>query len=997
MRAPKNPVRRFVLALTVAAASAMTAAPAMAGGSDEFDLADALSRRGYSDLAREIFETLINDPKSPPARKAEGQYGLAILAHSDAKREAGQRVEKLRKPMDQVHKLFDEADQVFAKFIEQNGAHPRALEAKLSRAKLLQDKAEYTNICIASGWLPPTMSEADARKSVAGWFDTAIGLLEENRKKAESDEKKSDGDAKLEAQDRLAIVWLFKFSSILGKVQALPRGDAGAAKAVDDLNKEYEDFLWIYSGTIRELWATKMVGTANCAVGKMSDGIGYLRAVAALNPESPEDKAAIADVVFEAFEEIGRQAADTGRKDGVDWPKEALKDFDRMAKNWPKHMDSAGGQSAALQWARCLRAAGNADAALAKVQDVAKRGEGNINVKTAAAKALGEMIQGGGGATGAVDPKLFFQVGQQAQRDGDYRKAISAFQSVIAGCDTPEQMDEWGWKAWDRISDCYFAQDRFYEAFLALDAIEQAWRKEKTRTALNDMTKESGYKRAFTLDRLFRKTKDKADETEAKRAMDEFERDHPDSDRLAGAAERNADTTYRDAIALRPKDSQGDEGVYRAALEAAIPKLANIDKTSKQWDVFQSRIADCLNRLGRTAEAVKMADDWLAAPKAATTDRAVERSRATANAQFLTLSIDGRIAAAVAAEKKGDAAAAVAGFESALATLAKNEKEIREAVNAADRLIDTWRTECLIGTGQVDKADELVDGIIKAAPDAPNSKYLAAKIGAALDRAARVYKAKEAMREFQQYMLRAAKRREWVLERTTPRNPDSLRSLGGDFADGGDYVKAESYLKEAKSMYEARASAHPAGSKEQKEELNKARSCTVDLIDLLVQQQKYDAAIPQLEEELVRDAKARAAVLARLRKDTNLTKKELKDDLIPKIDGTRNVFDKLTGAYMRAPSKERLIAAVNLIQIGLDTTPNDVKHTAPHIELTLRHAEAYLGLFNFTKSPEDGKWARAIARNLEVTGALPAYERELPGAKARWEKIVRDCDRQGIK
>ena len=105
--------------------------------------ADALARRGYPDLAKEVYNNLINDPKSTSTKRAEGQYGLALLIYTDARVLAGERNEKRRSPMEEVLKRFDEADQAFAKFIQESASHPRNLDAKLTRGKLLQDKAEY--------------------------------------------------------------------------------------------------------------------------------------------------------------------------------------------------------------------------------------------------------------------------------------------------------------------------------------------------------------------------------------------------------------------------------------------------------------------------------------------------------------------------------------------------------------------------------------------------------------------------------------------------------------------------------------------------------------------------------------------------------------------------------------------------------------------------------------------------------------------------------------
>ena len=241
---------------------------------DDFEFADALSRRGYTDLATEKFTSLINDPKSTAQKKAEGQYGLSLLTYSEARYAAAERNEKRREAMDKVLKRFDDADKAFAEFIEKNASHPRNLEAKLTRGKLLQDKAEYVKTALESNWtLPAGTNEGTWRKQMAEWFDTAIQLFEAAEKKARDEKdalkqaRKDSGDAWDDAYDKVGLIWLYRLAALYGKGAALPKGDSVAVAALTQCIKEgSDDYQWEYGDTVRGRWAIHYSGLAAAAL-----------------------------------------------------------------------------------------------------------------------------------------------------------------------------------------------------------------------------------------------------------------------------------------------------------------------------------------------------------------------------------------------------------------------------------------------------------------------------------------------------------------------------------------------------------------------------------------------------------------------------------------------------------------------------------------------------------------------------------------------------------
>ena len=111
---PRSRGLRFALVIAGLAALCGTAS----ASDDDFDFAQALSNRGYQDLAEEQFNKLLNDPKKNAKEKAEGQYGLALIKRYNALVAALETNDRRRKPMPDVLKLFDEADGSLEQFIE---------------------------------------------------------------------------------------------------------------------------------------------------------------------------------------------------------------------------------------------------------------------------------------------------------------------------------------------------------------------------------------------------------------------------------------------------------------------------------------------------------------------------------------------------------------------------------------------------------------------------------------------------------------------------------------------------------------------------------------------------------------------------------------------------------------------------------------------------------------------------------------------------------------
>ena len=772
-------------------------APARAAD-DDFEFAQALYQRGYTDLAEEKFLELLNDPKRSSAEKGEGQYGLALLKRFNALVAALETAERRRKPLPAVLGFFDEADAAFAQFIERNPSHPRVLSAKLDRAKMIQDRADYVNRAIENDWVPSDITVADLKAQVAEGYNTAIGLLEANERKARStyEAARIGSPERAAAEDELGLVWLYRISALHGKGSALPQGDTSGQAALNTALAEIDEFMWIFDGTVRGLWAFHYGGLVNWRLDKPSDAMQFMRDAATALKET-DGVGASKPITFRSFRELGRIALDVSDRHGDEYLRSALKTMDRLATDWPSYLDHPDGQRAALMHARLLDRSGDSQAALAIVEAVIQKAKAtNSRVDVEAGKALAEMM-GGGSGTGSLPPELLADIALSKYRESNYRDAIRAYQSVLGACNTPERMNEHGWSAWNLIGQCYWLTGRWYEAHMVFDILEKAWVKDPTNEKLKEITDTTGFSRAQTLDKLAGETKDPAEKARlgklAKQYVDDFAEEHPDSPLNVGAEEAAAANKLREARQLLRSDPE----LAKTKLREALAALEAIDPSSELFDKIEAQKAQIHKLLGDYDKALAMSKAWLAKKRPPATESRVRRARLSGNAIALTTILTSLIAKADLARESGDVEAKNATAQAVLEGLSQYEAEFIKNTTTGQRLVDTWRAEALIGLGEAQKADELVSKLMENARDEPNTKYLAALVAKAREAEAIVWKAKDDLQRYRDLMHRAAKLREYVvIEGKTP-TPESLISVAKTFGKAGESEKAEKYLLDA--------------------------------------------------------------------------------------------------------------------------------------------------------------------------------------------------------
>lgn len=975
---------RTVRALRVALVSLVMlgASTAAHAADDDFEFAQALARRGYVDLATEKYESLGNS--------AEGQLGLALLRLFEARVAGGERSDKRREPFADVLALFDQADQAIAGFIKRFPNHKRTLEARLERARLLQQRADYVNLALEQSWTPSDASREQLLDRVAKDYDAAISLLgpiQENAAKARDAAREKTGANSKEffaADDEHGLIWLFRIVALYGKGAALPPGNSAGKAALMQVVSEVEDFLWDYETSVRGVWGLQYRGLANWKLENAADAYADVKEAATYIQGS--DFPAARDVSFKSFEKLATVAIDLGSQGGIDYARQALGEFDKLDEFWPKRNESAAGQRASLAHARLMIHNGRVEDAVQVVQNVlSAAARTQTGVDREAGSLLGELL--GGGARIDLPPADLNRVANAYFQQEKYNDAIRAYRAVIQAADTPAEMDEFGWEAWDRIGVCYGIQQRYFEAYLAFDHLEQAWKKTPDNEVLAAKTDMTGNSRYKALEALSRNAATDAAKTRykdmAKAARDEFAESHPDSPLNQGAATSGAEEKVRDMRAAGRDFLRGkiEAAAYVATIDVAEKAIGEVPKDGPDVAKMDAYRIETKRRRGEaekdpaiTAEAIKLAEAWLTKSRPDTMDSGVRRARANgkniALLQLLTAHSN-LLELASGRDAKKEAAGAW------IAALDKYQTEFLGAAVNGERQLSVWRTEALVAMDRLDDAERLVLGLIEKAPDHPNTTYLAGKVAKGLENSA-----ESRLNEFedkigaQGLFRRAAIMREFVVSKLGDK-PEYDESVAKAYQRAGEFDRAAELYERALAAYDE------AGKVEQ------ASNVRVKLIDLLIDRGKYEEAIPQLEARLIDDATHRTRILARLKKDTTLTTDDLRD-MLQHTSRSTGVLDALSRAYLEAKTKERLIAAINTTAILLKS--KKVKHDEEYVRWITRYCQANMqfGLDHRTDAAFDAVIA-TIQNGIVTPGYIETYDELVPGTKKKLETLLREA------
>ncbi len=953
---------------------------------DDFDFAQALAARGYGDLAEAQFRKILNDPSRSASEKAEGQYGLALIKFTAALRDANVENDARRKGMPIVLAAFDAADKELTQFLQRNPTHSRALDAKLSNAKVQTEKADYVNRAIERGWLTPDLDESKLKQQVAAGYDQAIKLL----KTVQDDIKirlvklSPSDDGYEETSNEHGLVWLYKIQALYGKGAALPKGDASGIASLNMVLTEVENFLWDYEGTVRGLWGFYFSGLANWKLGNPKDAMNDITSAAT----SADEKQAIPgslSIVMMSFQKAAEMGPDLADSHGPQYLERTAKLFDKLPQTWPSYLQTAYGQRAALAHAKILALQGQTAEAIELVQTVIRKAdEHGTFVQNDGGRVLGELLTGGTSGA-ALDPALLDRIASSKFAGADYRGAVKAYQAVVqASRGDNAMMDAHGWRAWERIGNSYGALERFYEAYVAFDHLQIAYRADNTNEVLEGITNTTGFSRAQVIDLLARNEKDETKKTalvaHSKKLLEEFASDNPNSPKNQDAASGAFSSKMKE---MKQAAREGDMPKARALAKEARALAGSIAPDSKTFDRVGADLASIHLHLKEYDQGIKESQKWLDKERPTTIDSAVRRARRQGAAISLStlLGCYSRRPDSLEGEAKKTA------FTELLAVIDKHGAQYAEITTRGKRQMDTWRIEALNELGQVDQADELLGNLLEADANLRNGPFLALLVARAREREGAEWEAKTDMQRARVKYRRAAQLYEYAATKGAEfqgrvPSPGSFRSIAKKWIRAGELDKGEELLKKALEAYEA------AGEQES------ADAVRIELIGLFIDRGKYDEAIGPLESRLVEDETSRTAVLTKLGEATGkLTNADI-EELQTKhlMSKQKGVIDQLSRAYFEAAREDfELIRAINLVNLLQFATRKDDQHNERWIEWKLREVKAYYKFGENHGAPDAFKTCAKIIQNLVTLGMLEQYDKTVPGSKAQFEAILRDA------
>jgi hypothetical protein len=944
------------LARIVVAAALIAAARGAFAADDDVAFARALAQRGYPDVAERVLRRAAADAASPPARRAQSRLARAQRRRREARRAARPRAADPAQRA-AVTKLFEAAEEGYRAIVAEPSS---AAGARAELAQLLAAHAEYAR-------------RASGDRTAAPLLEEALRLVETQPPGATDDEA--------------AWIRLLRMEILCSRAADAPPGDSAAADSLARALKEAESFEWDYAGTVRCAWAFRWKGLVLARLGRTREACDALRDAATAVTEREAVRGAD-EMAFAAYSDLAGVALSATGPDAAAIVADAMPSVERLASDWPRHTASDSGRRARLAVARLHDRAGDRARAAADARAVLDAaGDADPDAADEACRLLAEWTGSAGTGT-SLDPATLSRLLRAVARGGDPMRTVLVCRSLIASCATPEDRDRYAWDAWDTMARAYGAAGRWYEAYLAFDRIETAWRADPSNARLTEVTDSTAWFRADALARLAAETKDAEDRAAADRAMSDFARDHPGSAYATGAQEQKAFRMLAEAGAMkRAGDAEGAKARAREALAA----LTAIGEDSALFDRAQALVAEAHRQIGDFARAASLAEAWLAAKRPEPTGPAARRSRDQARLQALATLLSATADGAAAADE-GDARAA--GCRALLAALAAHEKDYVALSPAGADQIAAWRAEALLGVGDVDAAEALVLEQIRTNPARPGTRWLAASTARALDASAAAEKDAAKARPV---WLRAARLWEYLLGSSERPDAEVARAAGADFLAGGELARASDLLSLAAGL--ARTAAERATDDETRARAAaSARAASVDFARALVALGRFDEAAGEASSALARDDADGEAVLARLASGETLQGKEV-DWLMKRAALERPAVDALASALAGSGARERLAGAAQALAALRYTLPPDQGVTAESTDLALRHAETMLRIAT-SGGPREGIAAAAtlLQQTLGTEEALARADAALPGARARAADLAkRIAEAEGSK
>lgn len=434
---------------------------------DDYNFGSGLAERGYFDLAKEVFDRLVNNPSTPPEKRVEGELGKLQIRVLELERE-GDSARRLEMAGAVAKEIED--------YISKNSSNPRTIQAYslLTDVYQLVGKTHIAN-----------KENSKAEEAFKKAVDVCRKLIDQLRSAFES-EKNEDKKRELERQKMFA-----EYTYITAMFYQLDafKGDPGRTGEMEEtvrkLEKFFEEFMWnyeayllamdasIFMGRIYQIMAEMLAGSD---VGKSENywkkcfmWIGKGKGPAE-NKEYREDvevrEICLRTIYYEMVARIAygnalRQRSGPFKKQFED----AIALGDKAFKMYPYAKTDPWGVRIQIEQAKAFFRLGEQGKAKSITNQLLQSKDQKI--RDMVMSVFADL------AGGMVSPKEAVDIAEESFNRQIFYVAIRQFREALASMRDPADRQKLAPRCWLRIGQIYYLLGRDFEAIAALSALEQ--------------------------------------------------------------------------------------------------------------------------------------------------------------------------------------------------------------------------------------------------------------------------------------------------------------------------------------------------------------------------------------------------------------------------------------------------------------------------------------------------------------------------------------------
>ena len=456
-----------------------------AASDDDYELADLLLKRGWYDLAEDLFRQIKKDTSLSREKRSEAEYGLARVPQV--------RAERTRNPEEQISEC-DKAIKAIQKFIDANSNHPRKAEALANIGELRQLKGKAL--------VQRSKTDPDALDLAEDEFDKAEASFEKQIKDLE-DLQKSRGINPPDAEDRVknpskykrdAERWdAFEQSMMFAKYnkgiaifnraetyRENPDKHDMMKKKLTEMIALFSDFMWDYSTYFLAYDAAIYMGRASMLLARYSDRAKAERYWAncfryigtSKSPlKDPEDRRnemvrnlGTRGYYYEIKARIGYGDTKKGRAATREYLA-AAKLAEELFRLIPSARKTNMGKAVALEQAKAYCKGGKTKEGIALLNQLIDKNKDSW-VESNAFDILGEYA-------GGINLGLAIQAADNIFNRGVswLTRALPKYRAALNSIKSEKDKKEYYAYCWYQIGQCYYYLDRYEEASIALEKI----------------------------------------------------------------------------------------------------------------------------------------------------------------------------------------------------------------------------------------------------------------------------------------------------------------------------------------------------------------------------------------------------------------------------------------------------------------------------------------------------------------------------------------------